>query len=78
MRSPYLHFGLYNTSVNKVPKEMFANAKSVRNITVNIHNNDLKTLENPSNGHKPGAADKKFLMRLRMQGSYLTCDCEIG
>ncbi|KAK0165366.1 hypothetical protein PV328_003884 [Microctonus aethiopoides] len=78
MRSPYLHFGLYNTSVNKVPKEMFANAKSVRNITVNIYNNDLKTLENPSNGHKPGAADKKFLMRLRMQGSYLTCDCEIG
>ncbi|KAH0557410.1 chaoptin [Cotesia glomerata] len=78
MRSPHLHFGLYNTSVSKVPRKLFENARTVRNITVDLHNNDLKTLENPSNGYKPGATDRQFLMRLRMQGSAVTCDCEIG
>ncbi|XP_015117217.1 chaoptin [Diachasma alloeum] len=78
MRSPHLHFALFNTSVSKVPREMFETARSVRNVTVNLWNNDIKTLENPSNGHKPGAANKKFLMRLRMAGSHLTCDCDIG
>lgn len=78
MRSPHLHFALYNTSVSKVPRDMFENAITVRNITVNLWDNDIKTLENPSNGHKPGAANKKFLMRLRMAGSHLNCDCDIG
>ncbi|XP_034949878.1 chaoptin [Chelonus insularis] len=78
IRSPHLHFELHNTSVGRVPDEIFENARTVRNITIDLHDNDIKTLENPSNGHKPGVADKRFLMRLRMAGSYVNCDCDIG
>lgn len=78
IRNPHLHFGLYNTSVSTVPKEMFSNAEWIRNITVDLHRTDTRTLHNPSSGHKPGMPRKRFLMKLRLAGTYLTCDCDIG
>lgn len=78
MRNAHLHFALHNTSVATVPREIFDHAKFVRNVTIDLHNNDLKTLQNPSSGHKPGMPDKRFLLRLRMAGSYVNCDCDMG
>ena len=78
MRNPHLHFALHNTSVATVPRDVFAHADYVRNITVDLHDNDLKTLENPSSAHKPGVPGKRFLLRLRMAGSHVNCDCDIG
>ncbi|XP_014217165.1 chaoptin-like isoform X2 [Copidosoma floridanum] len=78
MRNPHLHFGLYNTSVSNVPKTMFAHAEIVRNVTVELRENEIKTLHNPSNSYKPGVPGRRFLMRLRMRGSHLNCDCDIG
>ncbi|XP_046834184.1 chaoptin-like [Vespa crabro] len=78
IRNPHLHFGLYNTSVSSVPKEMFINAEWVRNITIDFHNTDTRTLHNPSSGHKPGVPRKQFLMKLRLAGTYMNCDCDIG
>jgi len=78
MRNPHLHFGLYNTSVVTVPREMFRNAQRVRNITVEIRNSDTRTLHNPSSSYKPGVPGERFLMRLRLAGSHLNCDCDIG
>ncbi|XP_072751646.1 chaoptin isoform X2 [Anoplolepis gracilipes] len=78
MRNPHLHFGLYNTSVATVPRQMFNNAQRVRNITVEIRKSDTRTLHNPSSGYKPGVPGKRFIMKLRLTGSYLNCDCDIG
>ncbi|XP_044018629.1 chaoptin-like [Aphidius gifuensis] len=78
MKSPHLHFTLYNTSVKKISSDIFLIPKTVRNITIYLNNNELSTLENPSNGYKPGVEDKKFLMGLIMAGSHVQCDCNIG
>ncbi|EFN73031.1 Chaoptin [Camponotus floridanus] len=78
MRNPRLHFGLYNTSVAIVPREMFNNAERVRNITVEIRESDTRTLHNPSSAYKPGVPGERFTMKLRLAGSYLNCDCDIG
>lgn len=78
MRNPHLHFSLYNTSVGNVPKEMFAHAQIVRNVTVELRDNEIRTLQNPSNSYKPGVPGRRFLLRLRMRGSHMNCDCDIG
>ncbi|CAL1688585.1 unnamed protein product [Lasius platythorax] len=78
MRNPHLYFGLYNTSVATVSREMFSNAQRVRNITVEIRKSDTRTLHNPSSGYKPGVPGERFIMKLRLAGSYLNCDCDIG
>ncbi|CAK9809946.1 chp [Anthophora quadrimaculata] len=78
IRNPHLHFGMYNTSVSSVPKNMFENAEWVRNVTIHLHHNDVRTLHNPSNGYKPGVPGKRFLLKLTVAGSYFTCDCDIG
>lgn len=78
MRNPHLHFGLYNTSVNKVSKELFAHAKIVRNVTIELWDNEIRTLANPSNAYKPALPEMRFLLRLRMRGSHMNCDCDIG
>lgn len=78
MRNPHLHFGLYNTSVATVPKEMFDHAEYVRNVTIDVHENELKTLENPIRGYKPAVPGKRFLLRLKMARSNINCNCDIG
>ncbi|XP_066585681.1 chaoptin [Prorops nasuta] len=78
LRSPHLHLGMYNTSVNTVPKELFTNAEWLKNVTIDLRQNDIRTLHNPSSSYKPGVPGKRFLMKLRLAGSYLNCDCDIG
>ncbi|XP_014224745.1 chaoptin isoform X2 [Trichogramma pretiosum] len=78
MRNPHLHFGLYNTSVSTVQKEIFAHAELARNVTVELWHNEIRTLQNPSNAYKPAVPGKRFLLRLRMRGSHISCDCDIG
>jgi len=78
MRNPRIHFGLYNTSVSNVPREMFSNTQRVRNVTAEVRESDTRTLHNPSSGYEPGVPGQQFLMKLRLTGSYLTCDCAIG
>lgn len=78
MRNPHLHFGLYNTSVMTVPREIFRNAQRVRNITIEIRDSDTRTMHNPSSGYRPGVPSKRFLMKLQLAGSHLNCDCNIG
>lgn len=78
MRNPHLHFGLYNTSVAIVPREIFRNAQRVRNITMEIRDSDTRTLHNPSSTYKPGVPGERFLMKLRLAGNHLNCDCDIG
>ncbi|XP_003424382.1 chaoptin isoform X2 [Nasonia vitripennis] len=78
MRNPHLHFSLYNTSVSNVPSEMFKHAELVRNVTIELRDNEIRTLHNPSDGYKPGVPGKRFLLRLRMRGSHMNCDCDIG
>ncbi|XP_018398930.1 PREDICTED: chaoptin isoform X1 [Cyphomyrmex costatus] len=78
IRNPHLHFGLYNTSVASVSREIFRNAQRVRNVTVEIRDSDIQTLHNPSSGYKPGISGQRFLMKLRLAGSHINCDCDIG
>lgn len=69
---------MYNTSVSMVPREMFHNAEKVRNVTIDIHESEMKTVHNPSNSYKPGVPGKRFLMSLRIKKSHVKCDCDIG
>ena len=78
MRNPHLHFGLHNTSVEKIQKEIFDHIKVVRNVTIEVREDNVRTLQNPSNSFKPAVSGKRFLLRLRMRGSYIKCDCDIG
>ncbi|XP_046624051.1 chaoptin [Neodiprion virginianus] len=78
IRNSQLHFTLHNTSVKIVPRELFTNTGSVRNISIDFHNNHIGSIGNPSSGHKPGIPGKTFLTKIRLSGSHLNCDCEIG
>ncbi|XP_014471116.1 PREDICTED: chaoptin isoform X3 [Dinoponera quadriceps] len=78
VQNPHLHFGLYNSSIETMSRETFSNAQRVRNVTVEIRDSDIRTLHNPSSGYKPGVPGERFLMKLRLAGSYLNCDCDIG
>lgn len=69
---------MYNTSVTIIARELFSNAQRVRNITIELRDNDIRTLHNPSSGYQPGVPGKQFLMKLRLAGHYLDCNCDIG
>ncbi|XP_012260603.2 chaoptin [Athalia rosae] len=78
IRNSQLHFTLYNTSVKVVPRELFTNAGNAKNISINLNDNTVGSIGNPSSGYKPGVPGKSFLRKLRLAGSHLNCDCDIG
>lgn len=78
VRYPYLHFILRNTSVEKIPRAIFFQMNNVRNISLDLRNNSLKVVGNPSTGNFIGVPQKTFLTELWMAGNRWSCDCELG
>ncbi|XP_067012092.2 chaoptin [Anabrus simplex] len=78
VRSSRFHFALHNTSVHSVQDEVFKRAGWVRNITVDVRNNSLSSLANPSTGQYPGAPRKTFLVDMKLAYNQWSCDCQLG
>ncbi|CAH1974718.1 unnamed protein product [Acanthoscelides obtectus] len=79
VRSPVLHFCVRNTSILKIPSNIFQNAGWAKNLTVDVRDNGgLQTLNNPSTGSRPDLYRRTFLMDLKLTGNRWTCDCNLG
>ncbi|XP_049797448.1 chaoptin [Schistocerca nitens] len=78
VRSPRLHFGLHNTSVSAVQAALFQRATWVRNLTLDVRNNSLRSLSNPNRAEFPGVPRKMFLNDLRLAHNLWDCNCQLG
>ncbi|CAH1127122.1 unnamed protein product [Ceutorhynchus assimilis] len=78
IRYPEFHLCIRNTSIDKVPQELFKNIGSAKNVTVDVRDGGLKGLMNPSTGSKPNLFKKTFLTDLKMIGNRWDCDCDLG
>ncbi|ETN67288.1 chaoptin [Anopheles darlingi] len=76
-----LHFRLHNTSIVALPANLFRNiGRPVRNVSVTIDSDNdlLQSVPNPNTAHYLALPEHVFLTDLRLAGSELSCDCEIG
>nr|CAD7393868.1 unnamed protein product [Timema cristinae] len=78
VRSPRLHFVVRNSSLDVVPRSVFQEAGWVRNLTVDVRHNRLRTLGNPSTADFPGLPRATFLTDLQVADNHWSCDCDIG
>nr|CAD7416055.1 unnamed protein product [Timema poppensis] len=78
VRSPRLHFVVRNSSLEVVPRSVFQEAGWVRNLTVDVRHNRLRTLGNPSTADFPGLPRATFLTDLQVADNHWSCDCDIG
>lgn len=79
IKFPELHICIRNTSILKVPVDLFKNIGRARNLTVDVRDNgELKDLMNPSTGSRPNLFKKTFLKDLKMTGNRWDCDCDLG
>ncbi|XP_037921990.1 chaoptin isoform X3 [Hermetia illucens] len=80
MRSPYLYITLFNTSLPGFPTNFFKNMGRVRNISIDIryNNPEMKQIPNPNTGRVPYLPQSVFLTDLKMSGSNMNCDCNLG
>ncbi|CAH1176590.1 unnamed protein product [Phaedon cochleariae] len=78
VRSPVLFFGIHNTSILRVPTDVFVNLEYASNLTIDIRGNSIQTFQNPSRGLKPNLHKKTFLMDVKISGNKLICDCDLG
>ncbi|RZF46767.1 hypothetical protein LSTR_LSTR002630 [Laodelphax striatellus] len=78
VRYPELRFTLRNTSVEKVPRQIFTQMHYVRNISLDLRNNSLRAVGNPSTGNFLNTPQKTFLNELWLAGNNWKCDCDLG
>ncbi|XP_055380900.1 chaoptin isoform X2 [Condylostylus longicornis] len=80
MRSPYIYIQLFNTSISAIPTNFFKNMGRVRNVSIDVryNNNELKTIPNPNTGAVPYLPHSVFLTDIKMSGSKMNCDCNLG
>lgn len=80
MQSPFVYIQLFNTSLSGFPKNFFKHMGRVRNISIDIRYNNpmMKQVPNPNTGMVPYLPHSVFLTDLKMSGSKLNCDCDLG
>ncbi|KAF7273812.1 hypothetical protein GWI33_013503 [Rhynchophorus ferrugineus] len=79
IRHPNLHLSIRNTSVPKIPEDIFRNIGLAHNLSIDLRNNpSLKSFMNPITGSKPELYKKTFLVDLQMTGNKWECDCDLG
>ncbi|CAH0395861.1 unnamed protein product [Bemisia tabaci] len=78
IRFPRLLFMMRNTSVGVLPRSMFEHTGTAQNISLDIRNNSIHTLGNPSTADFLGVPRKTFLTQLLVAGNPWTCNCELG
>lgn len=78
LRYPKLNLTIFNTSLETISDDIFRHMGSVRNISLDIRNNSLKSFGNPSTNALPKQHGQTFLTSLKVSGNPWTCDCSIG
>uniref|UniRef100_A0A2H8TLK4 Chaoptin n=1 Tax=Melanaphis sacchari TaxID=742174 RepID=A0A2H8TLK4_9HEMI len=78
LRYPNLNLTIFNTSLETISSDVFRHMGTVRNISLDIRNNSLKSIGNPSTNISPNHHGQTFLTSLKVSGNPWTCDCNIG
>ncbi|XP_050421139.1 chaoptin [Adelges cooleyi] len=78
MRYPSLSLTIFNTSLDTISADLFHHMGAVRNISLDVRNNSLKSFGNPSTNALPNQHSQTFLTSLKVSGNPWVCDCNIG
>ncbi|KAG6444973.1 hypothetical protein O3G_MSEX003696 [Manduca sexta] len=73
-----LRLTIYNTSVEEIASEVFWRPGRVRNLTLDLRNNYIMRVPNPSQKGWPGVPNSIFLKDIYVAGNPLICDCGVG
>lgn len=76
--SKILRLTVYNTSIEEIASEVFWKPGRVRNLTLDVRNNYIVRVPNPSQKGWPGVPNAVFLQDVYVAGNPLRCDCGIG
>ncbi|KAF6204269.1 hypothetical protein GE061_002609 [Apolygus lucorum] len=77
LERPSVLLTLENTSVEAVESSIFR-SPHLRNVSLELLSDSLKTVGNPSNVARPNVPHSVFLVDMRLQSKELVCDCKIG
>lgn len=58
--------------------EVFWNTGRIRNLTLDLRNNQIYRVPNPGKHEWPGVPNSVFLQDIYVEGNPLQCDCSIG
>ncbi|KAL1140924.1 hypothetical protein AAG570_000852, partial [Ranatra chinensis] len=78
VRYPEVELTLRNTSVEAIPISLFTNLEYVRNVSLDLRNNTIKSVANPSSVGAPNIPRKTFLSSIFMSDNPWNCDCQLG
>ncbi|XP_047025787.1 chaoptin isoform X2 [Helicoverpa zea] len=78
VQSKVLRLTVFNTSVEEIASEVFWRPGRVTNLTLDLRNNDIMRVPNPSQRPWPKVPNTVFLQDILIAGNPLTCDCGIG
>lgn len=80
VRSAVLDLVFENTSIISLPDQLFKNLEYVRNISLDLSNNNpmLSKIPNPNSAHYPMQPKMLHLTNIDIAGLSLTCNCELG
>ncbi|XP_037867501.1 chaoptin isoform X1 [Bombyx mori] len=78
VQSRSLRLTIYNTSVEEIAGEVFWRPGRVRNLTLDLRNNYISRVPNPSQRGWPGVPNSLFLEDIFVAGNPLICDCGVG
>ncbi|XP_065202948.1 chaoptin-like [Planococcus citri] len=75
---PKISLKFEGTRLESLQSDIFWNMPMVRNISVDVRNNSLKIMPNPSTGTTLGSYNRTFLIDLNLSNNEWMCDCYIG
>lgn len=71
---------MYNTSITSLSENLFRRMGRVQNISIDVsfNNGALNKIQNPNTAQRPLESEKVYLTDIKIAGSKLNCNCEIG
>ncbi|XP_026747027.1 chaoptin-like isoform X1 [Trichoplusia ni] len=78
VQSKVLRLTVYNTSIEELANEVFWRPGHVTNLTLDLRNNYITRVPNPSHRAWPRVPNTVFLQDILVAGNPLSCDCGIG
>ncbi|XP_024081743.1 chaoptin isoform X2 [Cimex lectularius] len=76
VQSPVFKLTLRNTSVENIQAKVFS--KNLRSLVLDVEENYLTALGNPSNVDGPNRPHSTYLTELYLSGNKWNCDCKLG
>ncbi|XP_038217334.1 chaoptin isoform X2 [Zerene cesonia] len=76
--SEELKLTIFNTSIEDISFEVFYKHGNIKNLSLDLRNNNLKRVPNPARKEWPGVPNNLFLEDILVAGNPLVCDCGIG